>query len=48
MKRTLVSPQALRQRKPLRCFLAAFRGNALSMYVTPTSGMLLRTMPVAS
>ena len=36
----------LRQRKPLRCFVAAFRGNAVSISVTPALGMLLRTMPV--
>ena len=33
---TLIIPHALRQRKPLRCFVAAFRGNAVSISVTPS------------
>ena len=46
MTLTLIIPHALRQRKALRCFVAAFRGNAISISVTPAQGMLHRTMPV--
>ena len=35
MTLTLIILHALRQGKPLRCFVAAFRGNAVSISVTP-------------
>jgi hypothetical protein len=35
MTLTLITPQALRQRKPLRFFVAALRGNAVYIYITP-------------